>query len=352
MRWLLVLLLLLLAPATALAADYRVTSCDCGKLVLVETDSILRDRLGGVTASFITFDAPGGDGVAPMNQTRARFDCAKGTMRRLSDRTLTRPSPEGFASLARSSPDAGFSSEIVGPGLPPDAAMATVCPGQQVARSVIVRNSSPAEAYDYQAHVFQHANSALPADRLRVWAEAYRQAQVARPVPPPKPAWRQGLDMILRFGLMMGFCFGFAALVRRFGRLPPNEIRYPLAAAAMGPLSGLIALGILILGWLDPEAPQWVVLSFSSGFGALCLAMSPLLLWWRLTMDEKGFTFVDYWRRSRRYDWRDVVHVYEKAENDLVFILRDGRRLTLSMEAHNMERFIDRTVEGGTTALP
>lgn len=348
MRWLLALILLLL-PTAALSADYRVTSCDCGKLVLVQTDNLVREP-GAVTATVITFGEAGGDGVAPLHKTRVRFDCGKGVMSRQSEQALTRPSPEGFALLDRTLADAGFGLQIVQPGTPPDAAMAAVCPGKGAAKSSIVTGSSTAEAYDYHAHVFQGADSAMAADRLRAWSTAYRQADVYPPVR-EKSGWETAGDMVLRFGLIAGFCFGFAALVRRFGQLPANEIRYPLTASAMGPLCGLIALCTLIYGWLDPETPPWAILTFASAFGALCLLMSPLLLWWRLVMDDKGFTFVDYWKRSRRYAWRDVVHVYEKAGNELVFILRDGRRLTLSMEAHNMERFIDHTVEAGVTAL-
>lgn len=350
MRWLLALALLLLAPGAALAADYRVTSCDCGKLVLVEADTIVRDAQGGVSASFISFDTAGDDGYAPMNHTRARFDCTKGVMTRQTERTLTRPSEQGFAALAQPGTNAGFGPEIVPPGHPPEAAMAVVCPNQVASRSGLVPGSSLAEAYDYQAHVFQRTRSALPADRLRVWAEAYRQAEVFPPVR-EKPVGQWALETILRFGLIMAFCFGFAALVHRFGRLPRNEVRYPLAAAALGPVSGLIGLGVLIYGWIDPEVSRNLVLGFAAFFGVLSLVMSPYLLWWRVVMDKKGFTFIDYWRTRRRYAWSDVVHVFENNNADLVFILRDGRRLSLALGAHNIERFIDRTVDAGTTAL-
>jgi hypothetical protein len=349
MRWLLALLFLLV-PAAASAADFRVTSCDCGKLVLVQTDTLVSDP-AGVTATLLTFGDAGGDGVAPLHQTRARFDCSKGVMTRQSERTLTRPSAQGFAALSEPGPPAGFDPEIIQPGTPLDAAMAAVCPGQVASPSAVVKASSLAEAYDYNAHVFQHRKSALAPERLRLWAEAYRQAEIVRPPRWKQPEWFGPVRMVAVPLLMVGFGFGFAAIARRFGRMPRNEVRYPLAAAALGPFAGLIGLGILAYGWLDPEAPGSITLGFAAFFGLLSLAMSPYLLWWRVVMDRQGFTFTDYWRRSHRYAWKDVVHVFETNNNDLVFILRDGRRLSLSAASHNIERFIDRTVENGTTAL-
>jgi hypothetical protein len=85
-------------------------------------------------------------------------------------------------------------------------------------------------------------------------------------------------------------------------------------------------------------------------FAAGSLAVSPLLLWWRFRMDAEGFTFTDYFRRRSRYAWSDLVHVYGR-EDSLVFILSDGRRLTLPLAAHNVERFVERTADAGVTAL-
>lgn len=350
MRWLLALVLLL-APTAAVSADYRVTSCDCGKPVFIEADSLIPDA-GGVTATVITFGDAGADSIAPMSYTRARFDCSKGTMRRQSDRTLTRPSPQGFAALSQPAPDAGFDPEIIQPGTPPDAAMAAVCPGQSVGKPVIVTAASIAELYDYYAHAFQRTASTLPRDRLATWAEAYRQAKI---VPPPRwdsPVWFSPIRTVLGLGLMMAFGAGFAALVRRFGRLQANEVRYSLWISGMAPFFGLLAMGALAWGWFDPEMSLTVILIIAGVFAAGSLGFSPLLLWWRLRMDEEGFTFTDYFRRTRRYAWSDVVHVYGKrSEPTLVFILRNGRRLTLPLTSENAERFVDYTAAAGVTAL-
>lgn len=350
MRWLLAILLLLL-PTSALAADFRLTSCDCGKLVLVQTDTLVADA-GGVTATLLTFGEPGGDGVAPMYQTRARFDCAKGVIHRQNERALTRPSAQGFAALSQPGSDGGFGPEIIQPGTPLDAAMAAICPGQAAGRYGVVTNSSLSEVYDYHAHVFQRTRSVLPAERLRVWADAYRQADIARPLRWDRPAWYGPVRMVAVPLLMIGFGFGFAAWARRFGRMPRHEVRYPLAAAALGPFSGLIGLGVLIYGWMDPEVSRNLILGFAAFFGLLSLAMSPYLLWWRIVMDDDGFTFTDYFRQERRYAWSDVVHVYGKqSEDSLIFILRNGRRLTLPLGYHNAERFVDHTAAAGVTAL-
>jgi hypothetical protein len=348
MRWLLALLLLLV-PTTALSADFRVTSCDCGKPVVIEADSLTPDA-GGMTATVITFGEAGPDGVAPMSYTRARFDCSKGTMRRLSDRTLTRPSPQGFAALSQPGPDAGFDPEIILPGTAPDAAMAAVCPGQSTGKAAIVRAASVAEVYDYHAHAFQKTPSALPRDRLAAWAKAYRQAGI---VPPPRwtePAWFWPIRTLLAVGLMTAFGAGFAALARRFGRLPPDEVRYPLWISGTAPFFGLLAMGVLAYGWFDPEMPLSAILIVAGLFAAGSLGVSPLLLWWRFRLDDRGFTFTDYFRRTRRHAWSDVVHVYGR-EDSLVFILKGGRRLTLPLGAHNAERFVDKTAAAGVTAL-
>lgn len=348
MRWLLCLVLLL-APTAVFSADYRVTSCDCGKPVLIEVDSMAPDA-AGMTATFITFDDAGADGVAPMSYTRARFDCTKGTMRRLSDRTLTRPSAQGFAAMSQPGADAGFDPEIILPGTARDAAMAAVCPGQSTGKPVIVRAASLAEVYEYHSHAFQQTPSTLPRDRLAVWADAYRQAGIAPPPRWSEPEWFWPIRTLMAVGLMTAFGAGFAALVRRFGRLPPDEVRYPLWLSGTAPFFGLLAMGALIYGWFDPEISRSAVLAVAGLFAAGSLGVSPLLLWWRFRLDEGGFTFTDYFRRTRRYAWADVVHVYGR-EDSLVFILKDGRRLTLPLGAHNAERFIDRTAAAGVTAL-
>jgi hypothetical protein len=215
----------------------------------------------------------------------------------------------------------------------------------------VVKNSDYAEAYAYHAHAFQRLSSALPAERLRIWAAAYRQADIVRPPRGDFPQWVTPVRMVAVPMLMVGFGFGFAALARRFGRMPRDEVRYPLAVAALGPFSGLLGLGVLAYGWTDPEASQGLILGLAAFFGLLCVAMSPYLLWWRIVMDDNGFTFTNYWRASRRYAWSEVVHVFENNNAGLEFILRDGSRLSLAMGSHNIERFIDRTVEAGTTAL-